>query len=116
MVFTKTPLFHRYLKVILAQLIAAINRQPNSHHDKIMFTSLFTLMYHALLRVSEVTYSKKNSHNLLPNQVLVNTLRIAKPTHMAKDGSTDTQICMAGRWSSLAFKQHIKPQLLQLSN
>ena len=29
-------------KVILAQLIAAINRQPNSHHDKIMFRSLYS--------------------------------------------------------------------------
>ena len=44
------------------------------------------------------------------------SLRIGKATDMAKDGYTDTQICMAGRWSSSAFKQYIKPQLLQLSN
>jgi site-specific recombinase XerC len=189
-------------KVLLAQLLAALNRLPNSQHDRILLTSLLTLMYQALLRVSEVTYSKKNSHNLLPSQVRVNplnhlkvtfssfkfsrpglksidipssvdslcpvtaynsyvairsrtaqaafchsngapltpafvtkqlrlllrgigqpplhfnnhSLRIGKATDMAKDGFTDTQICMAGRWSSSAFKQYIKPQLLQLSN
>ena len=41
------------------------------------------------------------------------SFRIGKATDMAKRGFTDIQICMAGRWSSAAFKKYIKPQLLQ---
>ncbi len=167
-----------------------------------MLTSLFTLMYHALLRIGEVTPSKKNNHILKAKQIIVSgsnnklllsfrtfkfskpgitqlnilsskdttcpvtayrrysrvrsstskyafcrhdgsllspsyvttqlrkvlasvgrasqdfnnhSMRIGKATDMARQGFTDTQICMAGRWSSSAFKKYIKPLLLQLN-
>lgn len=189
-------------KANLEKIIPALERMPYTSHERHMLRSLFTLMYHALLRISEVTTSKKNDHNLKSTQVKNSTsdtrklsvtfssfkfskpglthldilpsngtacpvtayarytkirpkkskfayclqngsplspsyvtnqlrsilyqiglspqdynnhsFRIGKATDMARQGYTDTQICMAGRWSSSAFKKYIKPQLLQL--
>jgi integrase len=194
----RKPITHDILKL----LVSALAKMPNTKHDRVMFTSLFTLMYHALLRISEVTPSKKHDHNLKSKQISTtgaknqkltisfktfkfstpgitqinisptsnnicpvmtylryqrikspksnlsfsrsdgspltpalvtkqlrsllafiklpsadfynHSFRIGKATDMARQGFTDTQICMAGRWSSSAFKKYIKPQLLQL--
>ncbi len=43
-----------------------------------MLTALFTLMYRALLRVSEVTKSKKNKHNIGKQQVKVRENKLKK--------------------------------------
>ncbi len=195
---------HPITEDILKDIISSLKRMPYTPHDRTMLISLFTLMYHALLRICEVTHSTKNPHNLRPDQIRVRTnntsrlsvkfetfkfskpgvkrldilpstrktcsvtayeryteirfrnskvafclsdgsslsttyvtnqlrgvlrhvglppqdfnnhsFRIGKATDMAKLGFTDTQICMAGRWSSSAFKQYIKPQLLQLNH
>ncbi len=191
---------HPITSDILKRIISALSRLPFTTHDRIMFTSLFSLMYHALLRICEVTPSSKHNHNLKSNQVtrqkgtpsklsvhfktfkfskpgltkleilpagnntcpvstfaqyskirsqkskfafsrqdgtdlspsyvtrhlrsILSTIglppddfnnhsfRIGRATDMARQGFTDTQICMAGRWSSSAFKKYIKPQIL----
>ena len=46
-------------------------KSQKSKYEKGMLTALFTLMYRALLRVSEVTKSKKNKHNIGKQQVKV---------------------------------------------
>jgi hypothetical protein len=184
---------------ILLQMVGALEIMPFTPFDRILLASVFNLMYHVLLRVSEVTPSKRNTHQLLSRQIVTksekpglmvsfltfkfskpgatnikvlpsnnktcavrayaeyriwkpksqmafvridgspitasfvnkslrdvlsflgfdssefssHSFRIGKATDMAKRGFTDIQICMAGRWSSAAFKKYIKPQLLQ---
>ena len=43
------------------------------------------------------------------------SFRIRKATDMSRRGFTDTQICLAGRWSSSAFRKYIKPQNSEVS-
>ena len=57
---------------LLQRILDAI--QSNStKYERHLVTSLFTLMYHALLRVSEVTHSKDNDHNLHIKHISLNT-------------------------------------------
>jgi site-specific recombinase XerD len=198
--FVRKPITHSVLK----DIINALKRLPYSSHDRLLLQALFSLMYHALLRISEVTPSKKHSHNLKAKHICISTVkpkqvsvtfktfkfskpgvtkllippadisscpvkayaryaqvrfpnstsafcrqngsllspsyvtkqlryiinniglapqdynnhsfRIGRATDMARVGFTDTQICMAGRWSSSAFTKYIKPQLLRITN
>jgi site-specific recombinase XerD len=180
------------------KIVSKLGQVAKSKYEKKMLTALFTLMYRALLRVSEVTKSKKNKHNITKQQVNVrekqtkevqvqfitykhskapcsiavpaaetacawkacrqyqvvakqatsyfthssgepltvsyvrktlnkvlklvglnpteyntHSFRIGRATDMFKQGYTDAQICMAGRWNSKAYKKYIKPQILR---
>jgi len=50
------------------------------------------------------------------NSTLYNThsFRIGKTTDMAMSGSSEEQICMAGRWHSDAFRKYIKPNIINI--
>ena len=182
---------------ILADLICSINNIETKYNKK-LYVAILCLMYHGLLRCSEVTYSSKCSHNLQTPQVLIkkgplirlefvsykhskpnpaplcikathdaicpvkalrrykkvkpqnaspafchenkrpvsrgqlvdvlklhldicgknsceyntHSLRIGKATDMYRDGFTDRQIAVAGRWSSNAYVKYIKPNIV----
>lgn len=49
---------------ILRDMVRVIGLHYFDDYTRLMLRSLFTIMYHALLRVSEISYSKENSHNL----------------------------------------------------
>ena len=49
---------------LLNRLLSELSTSDTSKYDIKLFTAVFTFMYHAALRVSEVTFSKDNSHNL----------------------------------------------------
>ena len=48
-----------------------------------------------------------------PSEYNTHSFRIGKATDMWKQGFTDVQNCLAGRWNSRAFKKYIKPQILR---
>jgi site-specific recombinase XerD len=54
---------------LLCNLLHGIYVYPHSRYDSIMFRALFILMYEAALRISEVTFSKYNDHNIQVDQV-----------------------------------------------
>ena len=54
---------------ILEQLIQSIKTSEKTNYTKQLFTALFCIMFHALLRCSEVTKSKNTNHNLKSNQI-----------------------------------------------
>ena len=188
---------------ILLQMIDALQVMPYTNFERILLTALFTLMYQALLRISEVAPSPRTNHHLRPTQIILkknspnltlrfltfkfskpgtvplqipyaqdktcavtaytnylavrpksstsafirqdrtpinpkfvtkhirsvlqflghnssdfsnHSFRIGKATDMSRRGFTDTQICLAGRWSSAAFRKYIKPQILRFQN
>lgn len=187
-------------KKLLHKLLISIQSHISIDYEKLLLTSLFSLMYHSLLRISEVTESKYNNHNILFNQIKVNkrhtklnitfktfkhstasipiqvtsqnngicpvasylsyihvrgsfrgpafirqdhtpltrtyvkqhldsalsfigiahptynthSFRIGKATDMHSKGHSDSQIQLAGRWKSTAFKKYIKPVLVSL--
>ena len=187
----------------LENLLKSLNTRWYTAYDSTMLKALFTVMYHGLLRIGEVTYSSKNKHqlgrsnitiskytgkreitltfnsfkyskpghkpmviskqtkgtcpvaayglylkvrpshpnaafvsqdgshltaqyirntlrdlmasiDLLPSGYDTHSLRISKATDMACSGYTDTQIAMAGRWTSSAYKKYIKPQIIRI--
>ena len=187
----------------LERLLQSLSATWYTSYDSNMLTALFTVMFHGLLRIGEVTYSAKNGHQLGPNNVSLSkvtgkreitltfhsfkyskpghkpmviskqekgtcpvaayalylkvrpshpkaafvnqdgshltaqyvrstirslltsihldpldydthSLRIGKATDMACRGYTDTQIAMAGRWTSSAYKKYIKPQIIRI--
>ena len=184
---------------LLKNMIVSIRNSGRLEHTKRALTSMFTMMYAGLLRVSEVSRSKgkANNHNIHRGNVTVNhkkrevvikldtykfskkpvtmaiteegnispytnllqydssagnrkwlyedrngkpyiqdairrmlvgvleasgvkateynthSFRIGKATDMWKQGYTDMQICLAGRWNSKAYKKYIKPQILR---
>ena len=186
--------------ITLQILILMLHKVPEiteTTHETKMLQSLFTLMYHALLRISEVTKSTKNKHNIKPTQIGItqreiiitfnsykfskglptqmaiqpqprwcplklynaynsisdpkrqaafthkdnkpltpayirrtskalldaisrnpndyntHSFRIGKATDMYKAGYTDSQIRMAGRWTTTAYKKYIKPNIVR---
>ena len=182
---------------ILTSMMQKIPDISKTLHETRMLQSLLTFMYHALTRISEVTKSTKNTHNLKPSQVVISqkeliikfnsykfskgtttqmaiqqqpdwcplklykmynsisspsrqaafthkdnkpltpayirrtskalldainlnshdynthSFRIGKATDMYKAGYTDSQIRMAGRWTTTAYKKYIKPQIVR---
>ena len=187
---------------LLKRILETINKVEKSKHNRKLLKSVLTLMYSALLRVSEVTQSKhgKSNHNvkrsnvkfsseevgeviltletykfskkpvtmavretsnitpydravefdrwagkrkwffvkedgrpllaetlrkhinriliatgLNPKEYNTHSFRIGKATDMWDQGYSDTQICLAGRWNSKAYKKYIKPQILRLA-
>jgi site-specific recombinase XerD len=65
---------------ILKKLVGFIPGLSNSKTEAKMLRSLVTLMYAALLRISEVTYTAKSKHNLMKNQVQL--VRTKEATHV----------------------------------
>ena len=57
---------------ILELLLVPLRSRVYSTFEKKMLTSVFTLMYYAILRISEVTYTPKNTHNLHAKQITIN--------------------------------------------
>ena len=49
---------------ILHKVVSTIRTSASSGYDKYLWSSVFLVMYHACLRVSEVTSSKRCNHNL----------------------------------------------------
>ena len=182
---------------ILADLIQSIEQKEVGYNKK-LYVALLCLMYHGLLRCSEVTHSSRCSHNLEASQIELgngsliqikfvsykhnkpnpaplcikatydsicpvraikrytkmkpinapalfshengrpvsrgqlvdiikfhldtcgrnsadfntHSLRMGKATDMHRDGFTDRQIAVAGRWSSSAFLKYIKPNII----
>lgn len=185
---------------ILERMLKIVPSISDSRYESSMLQTLFALMYWSLLRVSEVTYSKDNTHNLqlsnvflskrstklnidftsfkfskgtVPAQLTIrsniscpvqlftkhffqyppkngpvfthqdgkplsrlyvkqkislslqtinkvpsvfdtHSFRIGRATDMFLEGYSDTQIQLAGRWKSTAFKKYIKPRLVIL--
>ena len=58
-------------KQLLHQIMQEVPQHAQSTHESHLLQSLFSLMYHALLRVSEVTTSTQNKHNLKSTQIKV---------------------------------------------
>ena len=56
-----------------------------------------------VLEASGVKAMEYNTHSF----------RMGKATDMWRQGYTDMQICLAGRWNSKACKKYIKPQILR---
>ena len=54
---------------ILKKLIKSVKAHPYDPHTKALYVCLFSLMYHALLRCSEISFSTLNSHNLTLSQI-----------------------------------------------
>ena len=54
---------------ILFKIIRAVKQVFNTKYDRSLYIALFTTMYHAALRVSEVCTSPTNKHNLLNHQI-----------------------------------------------
>ena len=50
---------------------------------------------------------------LNPIEYNTHSFRIVRATDMLKQGYTDAQVCMAGRWNSKAYKKYIKTQILR---
>ena len=61
--------------VILDQLICSLKNNEEDPYSKQLFIALFCIMFHALLRCSEVTQSKNNSHNLKSDQISLSKSR-----------------------------------------
>jgi len=80
-------------------IIKALDRVKYTPHDKLMLKSLFTLMYSGLPRISEVTTSTKNIHNLNTFQLNVNA-EAQKPNIII----------------TFTSYKHKKPDLKQISN
>ena len=185
---------------ILSRMIKVVPHITDTSYESTMVQALFSLMYWALLRVSEVTHSKDNKHNLQLSNISLNksdsklridftsfkfskgivpaqltkrhstscpvrlftshhthypkengpafvhkngkplsrlyvkrkiseslqaiskdpsifdthSFRIGRATDMFLEGYSDTQIQLAGRWKSTAFKKYIKPRLVRL--
>ena len=56
-------------KPILQKLVKSIKAYLYEPYVQSMYIALFTLMYHALLRCSEVSSNQNHSHNLKSNQI-----------------------------------------------
>lgn len=65
-------------KPILHQLVQSTSHHYPAKYNRRMYTCLFLIMYHACLRISEVTVSKTNNHTLTYQQSKLknNTLQI----------------------------------------
>lgn len=56
----------------LIQLVNAIKHTLSIEYDRLLITAMFTLAYHALLRIGEMTVSNNNTDNVIKmNQILV---------------------------------------------
>ena len=92
-------------KLLLHQLIHALNYTTNSYFDRCLYSSMFTLAFHAFLRIGEMTGAGgENSHHLMFNQVTVkhDELEICFLTYKHSNGvpfrlivrqQTDRSIC-----------------------
>jgi hypothetical protein len=60
---------------------------------------------HIMLQLKKSIYAI----GLDPKHFNTHSFRIGKTTDMATQGNTSEQICIAGRWSSQAYKKYIKP-------
>lgn len=56
--------------VKLAQLVKALNDTLSHDYDRILMTAMFTLAYHALLRIGEMAVSNKNFSNVIKRSQL----------------------------------------------
>ena len=56
---------------IINQLIAQLRKSDMTTYDKTLFTTMFLVAFYGLCRVSEITHSKANKHNLQLNSVTV---------------------------------------------
>jgi site-specific recombinase XerD len=56
---------------MLQKLLVRVKYHTTSEYETKMIKALFVLMYQALLRISEVTKSTKNKHNLKPKQIRI---------------------------------------------
>ena len=56
---------------ILKNLLVSLNSVIHNQEERCLLKALFTVMYYGLLRVSEVTTTKKNSHNLKRSQLSI---------------------------------------------
>ena len=56
---------------LLVRLVSAIPSIFRDRYEATMLESLFTMMYVALLRISEVSYTPKSSHNLRRKQLFL---------------------------------------------
>lgn len=54
---------------LLHKMIKSIKALHTDQYEKSLLASVFSLMYHSLLRVSEVSYSKDNDHNVTLAQI-----------------------------------------------
>ena len=83
---------------LLHQILAHIPKLPISTYEKHLFRALFNTMYHAALRVSEVTQSHSHSHNLHLKHITITetptlacTIKFSSFKHSNK-GSTSIKI------------------------
>ena len=56
---------------ILKDLLVSLNFVIHNQEERCLLKALFTVMYYGLLRISEVTTTKKNSHNLKRSQLSI---------------------------------------------
>lgn len=67
---------------LLKKIVKSIQIILDNEYEKILFTSLFTLMYHALLRIGEVSKSKNTKHILRRSQVYPMVTKPKNPAHL----------------------------------
>ena len=67
---------------ILSKLVRSLKTHQTSKYNTHLFTSMFTCMYHAALRSSEVCKAPRSHHTLQPSHILLTktTLKIQLPS------------------------------------
>ena len=97
----------------LINLLNALNARWYTPYDSTMLKALFTVMYHGLLRIGEVTYSSKNKHQLGKSNITIskhtgkraitltfNSFKHSKPGHKPMVISKQTKgICPVTAYS-----------------
>ena len=71
---------------LLNKITEKISDLQTTKYEKTMYRALFSIMYHAALRISEVAKSKTSTHTLLVHQLLLkikkhNYIKIKLPSH-----------------------------------
>lgn len=62
---TRKPITRNILKIV----VKSAKKYITSHYNRYLFTSIFTVMYHAALRASEICESPKTSHTLQTHNI-----------------------------------------------
>jgi site-specific recombinase XerD len=106
---------------ILRQLVAAMKSSGFSAYDRRLFRAIFTMMYHAALRASEICVTPHASHTLQRSHLEVvqcsggDAIKICFPSYKHSEGrlcpilihSSDKQTCAVRAYKSFVRMYHV---------
>lgn len=77
-----TPSFHRgpITLSVLGEIVSQLKWVTSSKYDHLLYYSVFTLMYHAALRISEVCVMPSSNHTL--QAMHISLVRMSHKTHL----------------------------------